>query len=46
MTPSRNDLLSHKWLQSGLQLHMQFKLPTNVDLDENEDEKETYIIHF
>jgi hypothetical protein len=25
---------------------MQFKLPTNVDLDENEDENDTYIILF
>jgi hypothetical protein len=31
---------------SGLQLHMQLILAANVDLDENEYEKYTYIIHF
>jgi len=36
----------HKQLQSGLQLHMQLIVVTNVNLDENEDEKHIYIIHF
>jgi hypothetical protein len=30
----------------ALQLHMQLILVTNIDLDENENLKYTYIIHF
>lgn len=33
-------------MQSGLYLHMWFILATNVDLNENDDEKYIYIISF
>jgi len=41
----KNNLL-HIWLQSDLKLHMQLQFVTNINLDENEDEKCIYIIHF
>jgi hypothetical protein len=39
MAFSKNGLWSHKQLQNGLELHMQFIFATNVNLDENENEK-------
>jgi hypothetical protein len=46
MPLSKNNWWSQKQLQSGLQLHMQLILAANVDLDQNENEKYTYIIIF
>jgi hypothetical protein len=43
----KNDLWSHNIrLQSDLKLYMQLRLAINFDLDENEDEKCIYIVHF
>ncbi len=39
MALGKNKWYSHIQLQSGLQLHMQLILVTNVNLDENENEK-------
>jgi hypothetical protein len=39
MAFNKNDLWSHKQIQSGLELHMQLIFATNVNLDENENEK-------
>jgi hypothetical protein len=44
MAFGENDLQLHKQLQSGLQLHMQIILATNVYLNENK--KYNHIIHF
>ncbi len=45
-TPSQNDLQLYEQLQSGLQLHMRFRLMPIVNLDKNGNEKYIYIIKF
>jgi hypothetical protein len=42
----KNQLELHIRLQHDLELHMQLWLMNNIGLDENEDEKCTYIILF